>query len=69
MSILINKNTKVITQGMTGNTGTFHTQQALDYGTQMVAGVTPGKGGTTHIGLPNFDTVPKPRMRPAQMHP
>ena len=57
MSILINKNTKVITQGMTGNTGTFHTQQALEYGTQMVAGVTPGKGGTTHIGLPNFDTV------------
>ncbi len=57
MSILINKNTKVITQGMTGNTGTFHTQQALDYGTQMVAGVTPGKGGTEHLGLPNFDTV------------
>ena len=44
MSILVNKDTKVITQGMTGNTGTFHTQQALDYGTQMVAGVTPGKG-------------------------
>ena len=57
MSILVNKNTKVITQGMTGATGTFHTEQALAYGTQMVAGVTPGKGGTTHIGLPNFDTV------------
>ena len=57
MSILVDKNTKVITQGMTGNTGTFHTQQALDYGTQMVAGVTPGKGGTEHIGLPNFNTV------------
>ena len=57
MSILVDKSTKVITQGMTGNTGTFHTQQALDYGTQMVAGVTPGKGGTTHIGLPQFDTV------------
>lgn len=57
MSILVNKDTKVITQGMTGNTGTFHTQAALDYGTQMVAGVTPGKGGTTHIGLPQFDTV------------
>ncbi len=57
MSILVNKDTKVITQGMTGDTGTFHTQQALDYGTQMVAGVTPGKGGTTHIGLPNFNTV------------
>ena len=57
MSILVNKNTKVITQGMTGNTGSFHTQAALDYGTQMVAGVTPGKGGTTHIGLPMFNTV------------
>lgn len=57
MSILIDKNTKVITQGMTGNTGTFHTEQALAYGTKMVAGVTPGKGGTTHIGLPNYNTV------------
>src|SRR3989337_2906967 len=57
MSILVNKNTKVITQGMTGDTGTFHTQQALAYGTQMVAGVTPGKGGQTHIGLPVFNTV------------
>jgi len=57
MSILVNKNTKVITQGMTGATGTFHTEAALAYGTQMVGGVTPGKGGTTHIGLPNFDTV------------
>ncbi|MFO0991392.1 MAG: succinate--CoA ligase subunit alpha [Hyphomicrobiales bacterium] len=57
MSILINRATKVICQGITGNTGTFHTQQALAYGTKMVAGVTPGKGGTTHIGLPVFDTV------------
>jgi succinyl-CoA synthetase alpha subunit len=57
MSILVNKNTKVITQGMTGDTGTFHTEQALAYGTQMVAGVTPSKGGTTHIGLPVFNTV------------
>ncbi|MEO5707524.1 MAG: succinate--CoA ligase subunit alpha [Alteraurantiacibacter sp.] len=57
MSILVNKHTKVITQGMTGQTGTFHTEQALAYGTQMVAGVTPGKGGTTHIGLPVFNTV------------
>ena len=57
MSILINKNTKVITQGMTGATGSFHTQAALDYGTQMVAGVTPGKGGQVHIGLPQFDSV------------
>ena len=49
--------TKVITQGMTGETGTFHTEQALAYGTKMVGGVTPGKGGQTHIGLPVFDTV------------
>jgi succinyl-CoA synthetase alpha subunit len=57
MSILINANTKVITQGMTGATGSFHTQAALDYGTKMVAGVTPGKGGTEHLGLPQFDNV------------
>jgi succinyl-CoA synthetase alpha subunit len=57
MSILINKSTKVITQGMTGATGTFHTEQALAYGSQMVGGVTPGKGGTAHIGLPVFNTV------------
>jgi succinyl-CoA synthetase alpha subunit len=57
MSILVDRNTKVITQGMTGETGTFHTRQALDYGTQMVGGVTPGKGGSTHLGLPVFDTV------------
>src|SRR5690606_24355973 len=63
MSILIDRNTKVITQGMTGETGTFHTQQALDYGTQMVAGVTPGKGGTTHIGLPVYDTVEEAKAR------
>lgn len=57
MSIFVNKDTKIITQGMTGDTGTFHTEQALEYGTQMVAGVTPGKGGTKHLGLPNFNTV------------
>ena len=57
MSILVHKNTKVICQGITGNNGTFHTEQAIAYGTQMVAGVTPGKGGTRHIGLPVFDTV------------
>ncbi len=57
MSVLINKDTKVITQGMTGSTGTFHTEQALAYGTKMVGGVTPGKGGMQHIGLPVYDTV------------
>src|SRR5678816_994599 len=57
MSILVDKTTKVITQGMTGETGTFHTRQALDYGTQMVGGVTPGKGGTEHLGLLVFNTV------------
>ncbi|MGP1352069.1 MAG: succinate--CoA ligase subunit alpha [Parasphingopyxis sp.] len=61
MSILVDRNTKVITQGMTGDTGTFHTQQGLDYGTKMVAGVTPGKGGTEHLGLPVFDTVVEAR--------
>jgi len=57
MSILIDKTTRVICQGLTGSQGTFHSQQAIDYGTQMVGGVTPGKGGSTHIGLPVFDTV------------
>ena len=57
MSILINKDTKVICQGLTGAQGTFHSEQAIAYGTKMVGGVTPGKGGTTHIGLPVFDTV------------
>lgn len=57
MSILVNKDTKVITQGITGSQGQFHTRQALDYGTKMVGGVTPGKGGTTVEGLPVFDTV------------
>ena len=57
MSILINKNTRVICQGITGSQGTFHSEQAIAYGTKMVGGVTPGKGGTTHLGLPVFDTV------------
>src|SRR5579862_7431377 len=57
MSILVNKNTKVITQGFTGKQGTFHSEQALAYGTQLVGGVTPGRGGQTHLNLPVFDTV------------
>src|SRR3546814_5345719 len=57
MSILVNKDTKVICQCLTVSQCTFHTEQAIDYGTKMVGGVTPGKGGTTHIGLPVFDTV------------
>src|SRR5436190_8482267 len=57
MAILIDKNTRVICQGITGAQGTFHTEQAIAYGTKMVGGVTPGKGGTTHIGLPVFATV------------
>ncbi len=63
MSILVSKKTKVICQGITGNNGTFHTEQAIAYGTQMVGGVTPGKGGTMHIGLPVFDTVAEAREK------
>ncbi|MFT6773670.1 MAG: succinyl-CoA synthetase alpha subunit [Paracoccaceae bacterium] len=57
MAVLVDENTKVICQGLTGSQGTFHSEQAIAYGTKMVGGVTPGKGGSTHIGLPVFDTV------------
>ncbi len=57
MSILVNKNSKIVCQGFTGNQGTFHSQQCIDYGTQVVAGVTPGRGGETHLDRPVFDTV------------
>ena len=57
MSILVDKNTRLAVQGITGREGTFHTQQCIAYGTKVVAGVTPGKGGTAHEGIPVFNTV------------
>jgi len=63
MSVLVNSETKVICQGITGSQGTFHSEQAIAYGTKMVGGVTPGKGGQTHIGLPVYDTVAEAREK------
>jgi len=63
MAILVDKNTKVICQGLTGSTATFHTSQAIDYGTRMVGGVVPGKGGQEHLGLPVYDTVAEAKAK------
>ncbi|MGA0778575.1 MAG: succinate--CoA ligase subunit alpha, partial [Gemmobacter sp.] len=63
MAVLVNENTRVICQGFTGSQGTFHSEQAIAYGTKMVGGVTPGKGGTEHLGLPVFNSVHEARAR------
>ena len=70
MSILIDKHTRVLCQGFTGKQGTFHSQQCLEYGTKLVGGVTPGRGGEAHLGLPVFDTVRDAVAKTgAQAHP
>ena len=63
MAILVDASTRVITQGFTGRNGTFHSEAAIAYGTKMVGGVSPGKGGSTHLGLPVFDTVAEARAK------
>jgi len=65
MSILVDANTKVITQGFTGKNGTFHSEQAMAYGTKLVGGVSPGKGGSIHLGLPVSTQSPKRGRKPA----
>ena len=67
MSILVNKNTKVIVQGITGRSGRFHTEQCVDYGTQIVAGAVPGRGGTDVNGIPVFDTVAEGFLKQEQI--
>ena len=62
MAVLIGKETKVITQGITGKAGSFHTEQGIQYGSHYVGGVTPGKGGQSHLGLPVFDTVKEAKL-------
>ncbi len=67
MSVLVNKSTRLVVQGITGKEGTFHTKQMVEYGTNVVGGVTPGKGGTTHEGIPVFNTVADAVKKPVRM--